>query len=74
MKLGARTTFDLLRSGVASPRSRAEVLAEFVQHASDGTFTVPVARIFPIDDWKAALDASLKGSARGKLVLLCGES
>lgn len=73
-KLGVRTTFDLLRSGIQSPRSRTEVLREFVQHTADGKFSVPVARTFALEDWRTALDVSLKGSARGKLVLIVSQS
>jgi NADPH:quinone reductase-like Zn-dependent oxidoreductase len=69
-RLGARTSFDLLRGGVESPRTRSDVLGEFVRRAADGTFTVPVARTFALEDWRAALDVSQSGRARGKLVLL----
>jgi NADPH:quinone reductase-like Zn-dependent oxidoreductase len=46
------------------------VLAEFAGLAADGRFTVPIARTFPLDDWREALTASLSGHAHGKLVLL----
>jgi NADPH:quinone reductase-like Zn-dependent oxidoreductase len=69
-RLGARTSFDLLRGGVESPRTRSDVLGEFVLRAADGTFTVPIARTFALEDWRAALDVSQSGRARGKLVLL----
>jgi NADPH:quinone reductase-like Zn-dependent oxidoreductase len=46
------------------------VLGEFVLRAADGTFTVPIARTFALEDWRAALDVSQSGRARGKLVLL----
>ena len=45
-------------------------LGEFAKLAAEGRFTVPVARIFPIEDWREALDLSLSGHAHGKLVLL----
>ena len=32
--------------------------------------TVPVAATFPLEDWRAAVDTSLSGQARGKLLLL----
>jgi hypothetical protein len=31
---------------------------------------VPVVAIFPLEDWRAAMDISLSGQARGKLLLL----
>jgi hypothetical protein len=31
---------------------------------------VPIAAAFPLEDWRAALDVSLTGHARGKLLLL----
>jgi NADPH:quinone reductase-like Zn-dependent oxidoreductase len=37
--------------------------------AADGKFTVPIAATFPLDDWRTALDVSLTGQARGKLIL-----
>jgi NADPH:quinone reductase-like Zn-dependent oxidoreductase len=49
---------------------RHDVLGEFAQRAADGQFTVPVARTFPLGDWRTALDISESGHARGKLVLL----
>lgn len=68
-KLGARTTFDLLRAGIPSPATRAEVLGEFVRRAAEGSFTVPVARVFALEDWREALDVSQSRRARGKLIL-----
>jgi NADPH:quinone reductase-like Zn-dependent oxidoreductase len=50
--------------------SRYDVLGEFAQLAAEGKFTVPVARTFNLEDWRAALDLSLSGRPRGKLLLL----
>ncbi len=63
-ELGVRDTFH------EELGSRPEVLGEFAQLAADGQFTIPVARTFPLTQWRAALDASLSGHARGKLILL----
>lgn len=52
------------------PFGRPAVFSEFAQLAADGKFTVPIARTFPLDDWRAAMEISLGGQARGKLVLL----
>jgi NADPH:quinone reductase-like Zn-dependent oxidoreductase len=49
---------------------RAAVFAEFARLAADGKFTVPVAGTFPLDDWRTAMEISLSGQARGKLLLL----
>jgi len=35
-----------------------------------GVLRVPVAATFPLADWRAAMEISLGGQARGKLVLL----
>jgi NADPH:quinone reductase-like Zn-dependent oxidoreductase len=43
---------------------------EFAQLAADGKFTVPIAATFPLEDWRAAMEASLSGHAHGKLLLL----
>ncbi|MYX28820.1 zinc-binding dehydrogenase [Streptomyces sp. SID8381] len=49
-----------------------DVLPEYAQLAADGTFTVPVARTFPLEDWRAATELSLSGKAGGKLILHIG--
>ena len=38
--------------------------------SSQGRFTVPVARTFDLQDWRAAMQLSLTGRAGGKLLLL----
>jgi NADPH:quinone reductase-like Zn-dependent oxidoreductase len=65
-ELGVRDTFHEEHL----PFDRTAVYAEFGALAAYGTFTVPVARTFPLDDWQAGLDISLSGQARGKLLLL----
>ena len=47
-------------------------LNEFAKLAAEGRFKVPVARTFPLADWRAALDLSLTGHAHGKLMLMVG--
>ena len=47
---------------------------EFAKLAAEGRFTVPIARTFPLDDWREALAASLSGHAHGKLVLLLADA
>ncbi|WP_026924499.1 NADP-dependent oxidoreductase [Glycomyces arizonensis] len=67
-ELGVRDTFH------EDMTQRVEPLPEFAQLAADGRFAVPVARTFPLDQWKAALEISQSGHARGKLLLLPGDS
>ena len=60
--LGVRTSFEgSLGYGA---------LGEFAKLAAKGQFNVPVARTFPLVDWRVALDLSLTGHAHGKLVLV----
>lgn len=49
---------------------RFGVFPEFARLAAEGGFTVPVAATFPLEDWSKALEISLPGHARGKLLLL----
>jgi NADPH:quinone reductase-like Zn-dependent oxidoreductase len=49
---------------------RYHALGEFAQLAADGKFTMPIARTFPLEDWRPALDDSQSQKARGKLILL----
>ena len=49
---------------------RYDALAPFARMAAEGRFTVPVARAFSLEEWRAALDLSLNGRAHGKLLLL----
>ncbi|MCW6513190.1 NADP-dependent oxidoreductase [Lichenifustis flavocetrariae] len=44
-------------------------LGEFARLAAEGRFKVPVARSFPLSDWRSAVDLSLTGRAQGKLML-----
>jgi NADPH:quinone reductase-like Zn-dependent oxidoreductase len=53
---------------------RWDKLGEFGQLAAEKRFFIPVAHTFALDDWRKALDLSLAGRARGKLVLLPGNS
>ena len=61
-KLGVR-----VGSGNATPRN--DVLGEYAQLASEGRFSIPVARTFPLEDWRTATELSQSGKARGKLIL-----
>jgi NADPH:quinone reductase-like Zn-dependent oxidoreductase len=67
-QLGARHSF-----AETMPR-REGVLGEYAKLAAEGRFRIPIARTFPLDDWREALAASLSGHAHGKLVLLLDAS
>lgn len=71
-RLGVRTGFEDMVPG-GELRLHWHVLAEFAQHAAEGRFEIPIARTFPLESWREALDISLNGRARGKLVLLPGQ-
>ena len=64
-QLGVRTTG---REQNLTPRY--DVLDTFAKLAADGRFSVPVASTFAMKDWREALDLSLSGRARGKLLIL----
>jgi D-arabinose 1-dehydrogenase-like Zn-dependent alcohol dehydrogenase len=63
-ELGARDTFHEDRT------ERVDVLPEYAQGTAEGTFVVPIAGAFALDDWKTALEISLSGHAHGKFLLL----
>ena len=65
-ELGARHSF-----GETMPR-RDGVLGDYAKLATEGRFRIPIARTFPLDSWREALEISLSGHAHGKLVLLLG--
>lgn len=48
---------------------RYDILGEFASLAAESRFSIPVSRIFPLDDWRTALELSRSRQARGKLVL-----
>jgi NADPH:quinone reductase-like Zn-dependent oxidoreductase len=66
-QLGVRDTFH---EAPALLSHRFEAFTEFAGLAADGRFTVPIARTFPLEDWRAALEISLTGHAHGKLLLM----
>lgn len=45
-------------------------LGEFAKLATEGRSKVPVARRFPLPDWRAALDLSLTGHAHGEIMIM----
>ncbi|WP_419825612.1 NADP-dependent oxidoreductase [Sphingomonas sp.] len=63
-KLGTRNT------GRDGTTLRYDVLPEFARLAADGRFTVPIGGTYPLEKWRDALQLSLSGKAKGKLVLM----
>ena len=61
-----------VRSNLEEPgmRIRYDVLPHFAELAAQGNFSIPIARTFPLGEWKAALSLSESQQARGKLILL----
>jgi NADPH:quinone reductase-like Zn-dependent oxidoreductase len=70
-ELGVRDTFH---EDATTRSERFNPFPEFAQLAAAGRFTVPIARTFPLADWQAALELSLTGHPRGKLLLLSGDT
>jgi len=68
--LGVRTGFGEKGTGAGGAILRYDVLGDFAQLAAEGRFTVPIARTYPLEDWRATLDVSQSQKAHGKLVLL----
>jgi NADPH:quinone reductase-like Zn-dependent oxidoreductase len=68
-KTGVRTGAENIKSE-GGFRLRWDVLGEYGQLAAKGRFSIPVARTFSLEDWREALEISLAGRARGKLVLV----
>jgi NADPH:quinone reductase-like Zn-dependent oxidoreductase len=49
---------------------RYETFGEMAQAAAAGKFSIPIARTFPLEQWREAMEISMSGKARGKLLLL----
>ena len=68
-ELGVRDSFHE-DPATFTDEERYGCFAEFAERAAAGGFTVPVSGTFPLDRWRTALELSLTGHARGKLLLL----
>jgi NADPH:quinone reductase-like Zn-dependent oxidoreductase len=73
-ELGVRDSFHEDPATWGEDERYGAFFAEFAQLAAKGAFTIPIAATFPLEDWHTALDVSLTGHARGKLLLLPGAS
>lgn len=47
-----------------------ELLTEYAALAARGSFRLPIARTVPFSRWRDAVDLSVSGAPRGKVVLL----
>jgi NADPH:quinone reductase-like Zn-dependent oxidoreductase len=69
-RLGVRIGLGEAGTGPGGEVMRWDVLGEFAKLAAESRFSIPIARTFAFEDWREALEISLSGYARGKLVLL----
>ncbi len=63
-ELGVRTQFS--ENAIHDP---GHILSDYARLAAEGKFTVPVARTFALEDWRAAAELSLSGRPGGKLIV-----
>ncbi len=68
--LGARVNIDELTAQL-TPLSG--LLPRYAALAAEGAFHLPIARTYPLDEWRSAVELSLSGNPHGKLVLLPGD-
>jgi len=66
--LGARVNIDELMAAGTFPSS--DFLADHATLAATGQLTIPVAKRFPLNEWRAAAELSLSGAPHGKVVLV----
>jgi NADPH:quinone reductase-like Zn-dependent oxidoreductase len=62
-QLGVRSNYS---AGAPLPY---EVLGEMARAAAAGKFSIPIARTFPLEQWREAMEISMSGKASGKLLL-----
>jgi NADPH:quinone reductase-like Zn-dependent oxidoreductase len=65
---GARVNIDELMAAGGFPGS--DFLTDYATLAAAGQFTIPVAKRFPLAEWRAAAELSLSGAPHGKVVLV----
>lgn len=65
-RLGARVNLDI----ITEPQPFEQLLQTYAALAAAGQFRVPIARTYPLADWREAAELSLSKHPRGKLVLL----
>lgn len=65
-RLGARVNLDHL----AQAAPAASFMPEYASLAAGGEFRLPIARTYPLAEWRDAVKLSLSGHPHGKVVLL----
>lgn len=66
-RLGARDAFS-----EGPLKRRYDVIGECAQLAAEGRFGIPVARVFPLADWREAVELSQSPRPGGKVVIEVG--
>ena len=69
--LGARVNVDELRPGLTPS---ATLLPQYASLAAQGAFRLPIAKAYPLEQWREAVRLSLSGNPHGKVMLLPGLS
>jgi NADPH:quinone reductase-like Zn-dependent oxidoreductase len=67
-RLGARVNLDYIN--IASLAPAATFMPQYAALAADGAFHIPIARTYPLDEWRNAVKLSMSGNPHGKVVLL----
>jgi NADPH:quinone reductase-like Zn-dependent oxidoreductase len=67
--LGARVNIDELRPGLTP---LTVLMSEYASLAAQGSFRLPIAKSYPLEQWRDAVQLSLSGNPHGKVVLLPG--
>ena len=65
-RLGARVNLDHV--GRLTPA--ATFMPQYASLAADGAFYIPIARTYPLGEWRTAVNLSMSGRPHGKVVLL----
>ena len=65
---GARVNIDELMVAGGFPSS--DFLADYATLAAAGQLTIPIAKTFPLEEWRSAAELSLSGAPHGKVVLV----
>ena len=65
-RLGARVNLDHL-AGLAPA---ATFMPQYAALTADGAFHIPIARTYPLGEWRDAVKLSMSGHPHGKVVLV----
>ncbi|MBF9066721.1 alcohol dehydrogenase catalytic domain-containing protein [Streptacidiphilus fuscans] len=65
-RLGARVNLD----HATAPAPAGSFLPQYAALAAEGAFRLPIARTYPLADWRAAVELSMSGRPGGKVVLI----